>query len=427
MPLSAALAIVTLLLFLAIIMFSKNVRRSYLLFSICALPFIDIPVTTANLGSLKVFDALSYLTFAILFKDFIAIGTRPKLYFSLYGTLVVLLLIGSLTSEFVVNSLLSLLSVFPVFIFAKLLINECEMNEDFKNEALLFIKAVGIFSFLFVLAQVIFGLNFTFYPNLNPNTSGPDGNRYPSFFHDPQKYAQYIAMLSFLYLPFNPKQVSLKHIIPFIASIYALLLTGGRSALLGLGGGLLILFLLLNARIKIIILALFIAGCIPLYFFSDVFITFDRAGDFESDYAFRSTIWKEAFEIFTENPLLGIGNGNYQKHVQYYSLDQYFIYDNEVLFFDQPENGYLKILVEFGVFGFVIFLLFFIMPITNAINSFLKGNKNLANFFFIASIVSCLIAFNSVYSLSDRRIMIILVSLVSFLIASESQTVKQNE
>jgi hypothetical protein len=289
------------------------------------------------------------------------------------------------------------------------------------------IKGVGIFSIIFIFIQYIVGLDFTFYTKLNPNTSGPDGFRYPSFFHDPQKYGQFIMILSFLYLPSNPKDISIKHVVPFLISICAMLLTGSRSALLGFGGGLVVLFIFLNTKIKILVGSLALIGSILFFFYSDLSVTLDRVSDFEHDYEFRSSVWKEAFEIFKKHPFLGIGSGNYQRFMEHYSTSQFFIYDNEIEFFDQPENGYLKILVEFGLFGFIIFLLFFLLPIIRSIPLSSNDTGGVTNYYFIAAIASWLIAFNSVYSIGDKRILLVLVCLLSLLVAYHKRNAAHEE
>lgn len=422
------LAILALLLFLVIIAFSKNIRRAYLLISILTFPLIDIPVTPAALGSLRVFDIYSYITFLILFRDFVSVTEgENKTYRTLFLTFIVFLVIGSFASEFISSSLLEILSVLPIFIFGKLLIDECRSNENFDKELIFFIKLVGLFSIAILFAQMYVGLDLTFYPSLNPNSSGPDGYRYPSFFQDPQKYAQFLAMISFLFLiNSQPREISYKNLALFVLCVLALLFTGGRSALIGLAGGMLVLLLFLDTNAKIAVLGGLLVCSIPIIYFSDMFVTFNRLSDFDHDYEFRNSIWKEAFQIFTNHPFFGIGGGNYQRFIEYYSYDQYFIYENEIEFFDQPENGYLKILVEYGISGFGIFIMFFLLPIAGGIKSFFKSETNSDNRFFIASIVSWAIAFNSVYSMSDRRIMVTLVCLLSLLIVSTSRPL-QNE
>jgi len=407
---------IAILAFLVIVLLSKTPRKTFIIATICSFPLLDIPVTPFNLGGLRVFDVYSYIIFLLLFRDFIAVDKNGTRYGYFFGMLFLVLLLGSLTSQFITTSLISLQSIIPVFIFGKALIDECQANEKFRDEIIKLFKIVTAVAILFMIPQIFLGLKFTFYPNLNPNTDGPDGIRYPSFFHDPQKYAQFLTMMSFVLLISAERTINVKSVALFIISIFAILLTGGRSAIIGLAGGLAVLMLFLEGRLKIAILSILILGCLPLIFFSDSLITFDRLGDFQNDYDFRSSIWKEAFQIFLNHPMFGIGIGNYQSHVQYYATDQYFVYDNVAEYFDQPESGFLKILVEFGLVGFLIFALFVVLPIINFVRLPIAKSADLRNPVLISSIVSWGIAFNSVYSLSDRRIALTLVCMLSLLI-----------
>src|SRR5690606_8230056 len=90
---------------------------------------------------------------------------------------------------------------------------------------------------------------------------------------------------------------------------------------------------------------------------------FSRSGTFSEDLQFRQSIWSDAYNITKDNPYFGIGWGNYQNYIMRHKQDQYLILNDEILYFDQPENGYLKVLVELGFFGFAIFLLFIIKPL----------------------------------------------------------------
>lgn len=80
-----------------------------------------------------------------------------------------------------------------------------------------------------------------------------------------------------------------------------------------------------------------------------------RALALDESVAVRLSVWAESFHIYTDNPLFGIGPGNYR---------EYFLMENpafsaaargfsRMVVPDQPESGYLKILYEVGTFGFL--------------------------------------------------------------------------
>jgi O-antigen ligase len=151
----------------------------------------------------------------------------------------------------------------------------------------------------------------------------------------------------------------------------------------------------------------------------DSFILFQRLDRFDDSYKFRAYIWNEAYDIYNKHKFLGIGIGNYKDYVGRYSGDQYFLFeDNNILIFDQPENGYLKILTELGAFGFIISFLMILIPIAKALYAHFTAKKNYILLLFIAPIICWFISFNSLYTLSDSRIIILFVSLICFIIKS---------
>jgi hypothetical protein len=111
--------------FVVLLLFSRQPRRTYLLYMLYVLPLIDLKITPYQFGSLTLFDGFSYLMLFWRYKDFLSIYKPNRFYFGGFCTLIFLLLLGSLTSSFITNSLLTILSVFPVFIYARLLMVEC--------------------------------------------------------------------------------------------------------------------------------------------------------------------------------------------------------------------------------------------------------------------------------------------------------------
>src|SRR4051812_29839597 len=132
--LMVVLTAAAILVFVVLVLFSKQPRRTYLMYMVYVLPLIDFKVTPWQFGSLTLFDAFSYIMLFWRYKDFLSIYKPNRFYFGGFCTLIFLLLLGSLTSSFVTNSLLSLLSVFPVFIYARLLMVECIQDSLFINK-----------------------------------------------------------------------------------------------------------------------------------------------------------------------------------------------------------------------------------------------------------------------------------------------------
>lgn len=418
-----------ILVFFVWLLLSRQPRRTYLLFMVYALPFIDLHVTPYQLGGLSVFDALSYVILFMQYKDFLTIFKPNRFYFVAFCSLIFLLLLGSLTSNFIYNSLLALLSVFPIFIYGRLLVLECIQDEKFIDKMVRGLQFICFLSIAFLGAQMIAGLGLTFYSELNQNTLDTNGIRYPSFFHDSQKYAQFLAMLSFLFL-LNRKNVqrpAFKNLMLFLVVVVAMFLTGGRSAFLGLVAGILFLLLFAGVQYKKYIILSCVAGGIVIAFFSGSLILFNRQDDINNSLDFRESIWREAYDIYQSHPFLGIGVGNYQDYVSRYAQDQYLILEDEVIFLDQPENGYLKILTEFGAPAFLVAFAFILGPVIGSLRAWYKRETDARVMLFIGGIVCWLVSFMSLYSVSDRRNLLVLICFSGFLIYLSNRSKIVNE
>jgi O-antigen ligase len=176
----------------------------------------------------------------------------------------------------------------------------------------------------------------------------------------------------------------------FASAIFAIFLAGSRSAFGGFCVGLLVVFVLAGNRYRIVLTVLLIAGSSLYIFFAPASGVLNRSNSIEEDYQFRQGIWQDAFEIATKNPFVGIGVGNYKNHTTKYYQDQYLLLDDEIVYFDHPENGYLKILVEFGFLGFAVFAFLILVPLVTVLQLFVRSIPDENISFLIAGIVSTL-------------------------------------
>ena len=198
----------------------------------------------------------------------------------------------------------------------------------------------------------------------------------------------------------------------------AVILAGSRSALLGFGAGLLILAIFVGGNFRLTAMVFGVLIGVVLLYFADSFVLFQRFSTLDDSLDFRASIWDGAYEIFKKNFSLGIGINNYQDYAKLHSQDQFLLIDNdEILFLDAPENGYLKLLTEFGFFGFITLFLLIISPLINVFYQFTMAKKVSVAFYFVAPIVCWFLSFTSLYTLSDSRIIIALCANLAFIIA----------
>ncbi|WP_171972501.1 O-antigen ligase family protein [Mucilaginibacter polytrichastri] len=386
---------------------------------------MDIKITPEAFGGFKTFDAICFYSFIFLFKDFITINikSRNNFYFMLFVLLGIIILLGGLSSEFPGKTWLSLIKALPIFIFARFFMTECYKDGTFHLKAIKALKVSYMVAIVFLCIQRVVGLKFTFYPGLSPNTFDPIFHliRYPGIFYDAQAHGQFLAMGSFLFL-YIEKGATRKNIIInytfFVLAIIGMNMAGSRAAFGGFAIGLLLVFFMAAKNYRIYGLIFLVLSYFAFTLISIHTGVFDRAKNISDDLTFRQNIWKEAFDISKQHPYLGIGANNYQSFVIRHNQDQYLeIEDGQLVYFDQPENGYLKIMVELGFIGFAIFLLFLLVPLIKGLLLFIRNVYDKRVALFMASLISFLVAFNTVYSIFDNRLLIMVASMVVLIVA----------
>lgn len=427
------LPVLTFIIFI-VYFFKRCSVEHYLLFVLYFLPLMALKVAKEDWGGFKIFDLITFYSLVFLFRRFVRINNPKRLnsYFILFLALISIMFLGILASDYPKNAILKVLGILPIFIFGRFLITECLVNSRFHLKVIKAIKFSFIVSLIFLSIQIIVGLNFTWYPKLNPNIaySAEYFIRYPGVFHDPQLHGQFLAMGSIIFL-MSLKEVKGKgKIIQYVVfglGIIALTLTASRAALGGFFVGLFVIVILVGKRYLAYIIALFIFGYFSYNIILENSPVLQRTEDFDSDLDYRQTIWIDALEIANNNPYWGIGWGNYQNYIMRHKQDQYHINEDEILYFDQPENGYLKVLVEVGFIGFVLFLAFMLVPLFRGVYLFIRSSSENKLAFLIGSLVSWLVAFNTVYSLSDDRILIVVVTILGLLISYSAEQNWKNE
>lgn len=396
---------------------------------------MDQKVTPEAYGGFKVFDVISFYSLIFLIKAFftISLKSRNNYYFLLFVAFIIIFLIGGLASAYASKTYLKVIKILPIFVFARFFLIECYKDYGFHVKAIRAIKISFLLAVGFLLIQVVVGLRFTFYPSLHPNTIDPIFKiiRYPGVFYDSQAHGQFLAMGSFLFL-YTKDEIFKKrpyfNYFVFIIIVIGITMAGSRAAFGGFAVGLVIVFFLAAQKYRVygILFGLLAVGIFMVV--TPKSGVFDRAENLSEDYLFRQSIWKEAFEISKEHPYLGIGYGNYQSYIKKYAQNQYLeIEDGEFVYFDQPENGYLKIMVELGFIGFAIFMLFLITPIIKGLVYYFQNIYDSKIAYLMASLMSFMVAFNTVYSIYDDRLLLMMTSLIILMIAYPTREMQLNE
>ena len=409
--------------------FFKNgfTTRAYLLGVWYIFPFIDLTVTSETMGSFTVFNAVTYISFFILIQDFAMSLRQNRTYFVLFWVFVAVLMVGCIRSEFVVNSLFSIIRQLSIFIFASLFITEYYRDPSIAPAAVKGLRYTCIAAMVFLAIQLVVGARFTVYPYLNQNILDSTTMRYPSFFQDPQMFSQFMAMTSLLFLVKSdkPKEMYLNYAFFFLA-VLSIFLSGGRSGLLGLCVGALIIFIFGENKYRLFILACCIVGFLCISLFPHYFSIFSRQEGYDEAYEVRHKIWQTALGFFRNDPIWGLGFGNYGSFVAKHSLSGYYVINGEIVYYG-TESGYLRILVETGVLGFISAFLFILLPIADAIRARIKKINNGNIYYLVAAVAAWLTAFSTLYTLSDDRTLVVLATLLCLLITSAKRINTINE
>ena len=427
------LTIVVFISFLLYIQYKKSIE-AYILFVLYCIPLTSLLATKVGWGGFRIFDIISFFCLGFFLKRFFLSQVRRnnRLNNLLLIALIIIIFFGCLISESPIVSILSLVQILPAFIYFRFILIACKKNRLFYLKVINAIKFNYVLLLVFIAIQLIVGLKFTFYPTLNPNTSDAINNviRYPGFFHDSQANGQFLAMGSFFFL-YNSNNLKknklLLNYIFFLCCACGIFLSGSRSALSGFFIGVLILIIFGGYRSKMYVLMFALTTLIIYTAVKPKFLVIKRTESLDEDYKFRQSIWKEAFNISLENPVLGIGIGNFKSYTEHHNRDLYLETEDEITYFDQPENGYLKILSEIGFIGFALFFVLLIKPIIRSLFLYIKGIYEYKIIFLNAAIVSWLVAFTTVYSLFDSRITILVTTLLALVVIHPVKHKNHNE
>lgn len=415
MNIAVIISIAAILAFAVYFIYNNGHSKEYLLFVVYALPVMDLKVTPFEYGGLSVFDIITLTSLIILVKDFFQSFNFSRYYFLLFGVFMFTLILSSLASDFAVRSLFSLISVVTPFIYARFLIREILDDTEFIKEIFKGLRFAGYVALAFIFIQLFIGTDFTFYETLNQNVAGGTDTRYPGYFMDSQMNSIFLAMISFIWL-LNFKsysKITSSQLIFFSMIIGGLLLAGSRSAFLGFSGAMIFLIIFLKGNFRFYILRYTALAALVLFLASGTINTFQRFNTIDNAYDFRSNIWEGAYDIFKENPVLGIGMNNYQDYVKMHAQDQSLLLENnEIFYLDQPENGYLKLLTEWGILSFILLIVMLSLPLINMFYYFIKGYEVRWAILMSAPIVCWFISFMSLYTLSDSRIVILLCTAI---------------
>ena len=401
-------------------LFTKENRdRLYINFIILTFPFLNIPL----IPLLKGFSLISFIYLIFFYKNKKVVFFASRFYLIIFLMLISLIIMGLYFSELGPSfvGIRDIIAIFPIFIFAKILIYELIEDSDYFFELLQLLKILLIISLVFLGVQLMVGMEFSLSKELNPNIILSNGIRYPAFFGDPQDFSMFLAIMSFMCLikKDNNSKIPILNYILILLSVLGILSSGGRAGLIGFIFGIFLIVIFgksLSAKIWIIVLG--VLTYFVIMEFQNKFAIFNRGTDLDDAYKFRHEIWGQAFDMFLNKPIFGIGIGNYERHVVIYNPDQVWPTGDDFIPFDCPENGYLKFLSELGGPSFIIIFIILLLPVFRGLYMFFL-KKDFILIYLFSGFMVWMIGFNSNYSFGDIRIEILIGILISMLISRQ--------
>ena len=156
-----------------------------------------------------------------------------------------------------------------------------------------------------------------------------------------------------------------------------------------------------------------------------------KLGDSEGDVRFK--YWEGAAEIIKENPVLGVGYGNFKLHTPKYSV--FLTGDN--VFSKHPHNDFVFVAGESGILAVIIYLLVFALGAFITLkNLFIKNSSEnkLINLVLLTSLGTCFL--DAMFNFPKERpvtqiiLIIILVSIIVFntkIIETEEKTTNKTK
>lgn len=129
------------------------------------------------------------------------------------------------------------------------------------------------------------------------------------------------------------------------ANMYCLLFSFSRGGYAAFLVGVVVLGLLKQRKLLIPLFALGIGwqAVMPTAVMERITMTFDVSGSLDNSAATRISLWQDASQLFMARPIFGSGFATYQ-------------FMRRVDFYTDTHNFYLKVLVESGLLGLILFL-----------------------------------------------------------------------
>ena len=350
---------------------------------ICAI----IPSLVVGAAVMEFFIFLSCILFFFFNSKKIGLSYYKKNFFIVFSLFCFFLILSSLLSDNLLNSLRSTIFYFRFGILALII---CYLLDNYKKFKLLFFNSISI---TLITVLVYSFIQIFFLKNAEYD------NRISGLFGDELVQGSFLLRITpifFIFFFYNKKIFDKKY---FVFSFYLLLLlslvmiifSGERSAIFLAGTCIFLSFLFFKLNFTKIFLSsllIFIISASTLYIFpkfkerivddtiKQLFFQFNTGGQNvkKKIYIFsegHQAHIETAILIFKKNYILGVGVRNFRiecKNDEYKIVGKYYCSTH-------PHNTYIQLLAETGLIGF-LFIVFFLLFVFKKIYISLKKDNN---------------------------------------------------
>lgn len=270
------------------------------------------------------------------------------------------------------QAFLQIIELVYYFTFFNLISNIYKIGGKYYEVLLLTFLASFLISFIIQIMQVLGIEQFNIYSEdlLNPNTKITPNSEFVRFwgpFGNSLTYSCYLAIVGiFLYVNYDLKKANKTIVlskIVLLITLLAIILTVSRTALFSVIVAYPLYQIIINKKYfqtlifipLISLLAIFFININTFGDFAIISRIIDSSSEFKSG---RLPLWIKGYELFINNPFLGIGPGNLNLRLNELHGNVFDFSDvKERLFlWGHVENVYLTILYTYGVLVFLIFI-----------------------------------------------------------------------
>lgn len=216
-------------------------------------------------------------------------------------------------------------------------------------------------------------------------------------------YAVVSAFLLIFFLKEKNKKIKILYLFMFTICFIGLFLTKSRGSYVAFIVGVIYVFWFHYRSIKKFLITLLLMGVVsvPIIFLTNSYERIIKIFEFSGTTSVRFELWRLAWNLFKESPIVGIGFGRYNDILhsgfnRLYGLPGIIMFNIEHYYFytsGHAHNSYLHFLAETGFIGLGLLLLFWIISFKKVFRAYKEATDNFQAKIFLSASTSIVMLF----------------------------------